>query len=179
MPSRWKPKRFWKSITSGLDIVLPNRGASQSSISLPDAPTSTGGLQTLSGRSIDTRSETDLSTTIQDNTTNLGGEVLSELPTLLLARATSEVTLPQQASEPDSEPTEAQLTPLPVPIRAIHTSPAGFTTSAPSASDGWAALNAFLQVLDQGTRAFGPLKAVVKELIGCIKLYEVRRVLCI
>jgi hypothetical protein len=62
------------------------------------------------------------------------------------------------ATGPDPGPASA------VPTTAIQSN---------RASD-WAGLRAFLRVLNQSAGVFGPLKAVVDELVVCIGIYEVR-----
>lgn len=161
MPFRKTLRRIRKSFSSGSD-ALPSRSLDQSSAFVPIAPASNQ-PSTSSGGVTDSRSGADAGARTQDSTTSPGAQ--EGIPLLVITGPTSEVTpLSQQGSAPDLGQVPTQL-----PSKTSE------TISSPSQSSGvgsWTCLKAVVRVLEQSARVFGPLKAVVDELVACIEIYE-------
>lgn len=175
MFSRRKLNKFLMNGTSRRDVSLTTSGVSKSSDSPPDPPTTPSNFLIPSGPILDVGSN--LPGLIQVDMSNSSEPALPDPPTLRLARASGEIT--PQARESDSGPVsavsaEAQLVPPHESVMSFNTNTVASTAALPGVKkDGWARLKACLRLMNQSAGVFGPLKAAVDELVGCIEIYEV------
>lgn len=169
-------RKLWKSVTSGLDLILPTRSISRPATPSPNVLTCPE--QPPFSHPDGVRSKANLSGL---STSNIGGKEspappppgLSTLPlTLITAGTTSSI---QQATKSKSDQAQTQHASSYISVAEAHASDAAPTSPGHSPSKcGWAWLNTFLRVVGQSASMFGPLKAAVDELIGCIEIFEVR-----
>lgn len=182
MPLRRRLRRFRNRVSSQLDALLPTSGAIciRSSTSSPDMRAS-GDHPITSGYPTSIRSE--IITPIasqghagQGHAGHYGNQASINSPTLLLPGTTGEITPMYRRV---STPSLGQAYPGSVSPHASTAAtgpatalPAAATQSADAGSWGWTSLRSLLGVLDHHTSLFGPFKAVIAELVGCVELYE-------
>jgi hypothetical protein len=137
-----------------IKAVFQTRDATQPSASLPNATAANSFLTPAAGPPVAEHSNQNLPIADPASTP------LNSLSTTPDPRNDSSgVNIPTQPPARFPSPIS---TPVAVPIQS-------------SATNNWTNLKSFLKVLDRAAGAFGPLKAVVGELVECITVYEVRQ----
>lgn len=166
MPFHRKVKKFGKSVHSRLEIFLS--ATTQSLISSPNVSASSSLI--ASAGPVDTESKTNPRTTIQADPANIGVLNLPNPPTHSLTGASEVVSSLPHTGGSSSERAISPHTPMVSSNTGIS---ATITPNRSTSQDSWGSLKAFLRVVNQTAGVFGPLKAVVDELVGCIGIYEV------
>lgn len=166
---RSQTKKWFKSLNSGIDAGFPSRNINGSS-----SPTQ-GNTLASSSHLVVVQAETDIPAATSANTINAEEQVSTNSPTLASPATTGGTTpLLQPASESGAAEAQTQLSSARAPILAPKAAAIASPNLPQSAAiDGWVCLKALLGVVDQSTGIFGPIKAVVDELVVCIEIYEV------
>lgn len=181
MPFRKKVGQLWEKTISRLGVPRPTRSANLSSTSSLNASTTPGNPHAPSSHFVGARSETNLTTASQANAANPEDQTSPRpgVPTLVLTQTSNEVVAPpQKSSAPDLGRAHTQ---TPSAHTSVAARPDAAAPAIPSqdamagVSRGLRDLFSMLNADPVGgvARAFGPLKAVVDELVGCVAIYEV------
>lgn len=167
MPLRQRLDRLKTRVTDRLHTLLPDRNGSQPSISLP-VLTVPNAPPPASGDPAQVRPQYNVSLTNRNSATDPGAQALTTPPPL--AQTTSDINVTSPSHK--AEQAQAQLVSS-QPVSSVPVLGAPSTAAQSANTSGWTGLKAFLRVIDQNVGVFGPLKAAIGELVGCIETYEV------